>query len=330
MAGQNYAGLSQRTTAWAATEMLAHAEPIIVLSKFGQSKPMPKNKADNVKFRRANPFAVSTTPITEGVTPASQAITYTDVPATLSQYGAVTEITDKIEDLAEDPVLKDASILSGEQAAETLELVTWGAIKAGTNVGFANGVARNAVNTAITLNTVRAGVRSLQGNRGRPVTQMLSGSVNYLTEPVEGGYIAFGHTDLEQDIRNLAGFISVANYGSRKPLCAQEIGSVENVRYILSPVLVPFADAGGLINGMVSTTGANADVYPLIIVAKDSYGCVPLKGESAIVPTVINPDQASKSDPMAQRGFVSWKSWFTALILNEAWLYRAEVAATAL
>ncbi|RME56464.1 N4-gp56 family major capsid protein, partial [Candidatus Parcubacteria bacterium] len=57
---------------------------------------------------------------------------------------------------------------------------------------------------------------------------------------------------------------------------------------------------------------------------------VPLKGENAIKPTVVNPDQVSKSDPLGQRGYVGWKSYFAAAILNEAWCYRVECAATLL
>ena len=55
MSGSSYGDISQRTAAWAATEMLEHARPIIVLSDYGQSKPMPKNKAEQVKFRRPVP-----------------------------------------------------------------------------------------------------------------------------------------------------------------------------------------------------------------------------------------------------------------------------------
>ena len=43
MASTTYSNLSQRTNAYAAKEMLAHAEPIACLSKFGMIKPMPKN-----------------------------------------------------------------------------------------------------------------------------------------------------------------------------------------------------------------------------------------------------------------------------------------------
>lgn len=48
MSATTYGSISQRTAAWAAVEMLAHAEPILVLSKFGQNKPLPRNKADTV------------------------------------------------------------------------------------------------------------------------------------------------------------------------------------------------------------------------------------------------------------------------------------------
>ncbi len=39
MAISNYGSISQRTAAWATSEMLAHASPILVLQKFMQTKP---------------------------------------------------------------------------------------------------------------------------------------------------------------------------------------------------------------------------------------------------------------------------------------------------
>jgi N4-gp56 family major capsid protein len=329
-----YGDISQRTAAYAATEMLSHAEPILVLSKFGQSKPLPANKADTVKFRRPVPFPVSTAPLVEGATPSSQQMSYEDVTVQLQQYGAVTEITDKVQDLAEDPVLKDASMLSGEQAAETIEMVTYGAIKAGTNVFYDTSAhtTRASVDSKLTLNRLHAVTRSLRANRGKPVTSMLASSPGYATRAIEGGYIAFGHTDLEHDIRALSGFLPVAQYGSRQPLCPEELGSVENVRFILSPLLVPFQAAGAAVGatGMIADDATNIDVYPLIVIAKEAYGLVPLKGKNSITPTVLNPGTPSKSDPLGQVGFVGWKTYFAAKILNENWIARLEVGATSL
>lgn len=329
MATTNYSGLSQRTNAFAAAEMLAHAEPILCLSKFGMTKPMPKNKANVIKFRRPVPLAVATTPLTEGAAPTSQAISYEDVTVTLSQYGNVVEITDVVNDLAEDPVLKDAAMLCGEQAGETIETLMWGVLQGGTNVFYNNGAARNAVNTAITLDRQRAITRAIKAERGKKITTMISSSVKYGTEAVAPAYIAFAHTDLEADIRDLAGFTPTEKYGSMKAL-PYEIGKVEDVRYILTPVLSSIADAGGDKGTRVSTGGTKADVYPVVYVAKDAYGHVALKGAEAISPTVINPGDLDKSDPLGQKGMVGWKTYHKSFIANQAWLARLECAATAL
>lgn len=329
MATTTYSNLSQRTNAFAAKEMLAHAEPILCLNKFGMAKPMPKNKANVVKFRRPVPLAVATTPLTEGSPPTAKALTYEDVTVTLHQYGDVVEITDVVHDLAEDPVLKDAAMMCGEQAAETIETLTWGVLQGGTNVFYANGSARNAVNTVITLNKQRAITRQLKANRGKKVTSMLSSSVKFNTEAVAAAFIAFAHTDLESDIRGLAGFTPTEQYGSMKAL-PYEIGKVEDVRYILTPVLSSVADAGGAAGSMVSTTGASADVYPVVYVAKDAYGHVALKGAEAMSPTIINPGQLDKSDPLGQKGMVGWKTYHKAFIANQSWMCRLECAATAL
>lgn len=330
MATTNYSGVSQRTAAWAATEMLAHAEPILCCQKFAQTKPIPKNKAEGAKFRRPVPFAVATTPLTEGVTPTAQALTYEDVPVTLAQYGAVVEITDKVQDMAEDPVLKDASMLCGEQAAETTELLTWNVLKAGSSVFYANGTQRTDVNTVLTLNKLQAAVRLLKKNRAKLVTEMLSGSTNYKTEPVGAGFIAFGHTDLDSDIRNIAGFVPVELYGQSTKALPYEIGKVQNVRFVLSPLFTAVANGGGAKGSMVSTGGTSADVYQLVIIAKDSYALTPLKGSTAITPMVLAPGVARGGDPLGQKGTVGWKTWFAALRLNEAWMTRIECAVTAL
>ena len=125
-----YGSISQRTAAWASKEMLSHAMPIEVLARFALSKPIPKNIADGAKFRRAIPFAPAVTPLTEGVTPAGRSMQYEDVSVSLAQYGDWAEITDKVMDMAEDPVLKDVSQLCGEQAAETIETLLWGVLGA--------------------------------------------------------------------------------------------------------------------------------------------------------------------------------------------------------
>jgi N4-gp56 family major capsid protein len=328
-----YGDINQRTAAYAEKKMLEHAEPILCLEKFATPKPLPRNTADNVKFRRPIPYAVSTSQLVEGVTPVPKQMQYEDVAVTLGQYGDVVEITDKVFDLSEDPVLNDAAMLAGEQAAETKELIMWGALKAGTNVAYSGTgtpTTRVQVNDAISLNLVRNTIRSLKAQRAKPITSMISASPKFATEAVSPGFICFSHTDAEQDIRDLDGFTPVERYANYSPVSEYECGKVEGVRFILSPVLEPFAGAGsGTTNGMVESSSA-VDVYPFVVVSKNSYGTVPLKGANSMSPRVINPDRIDKSDILGQRGFVGWKMYFAALILNEAWVQRVECGVTAL
>lgn len=82
-----YSGLSQRTTVYAEQKMLEHAEPILILEKFAKSKPLPKNTAKTISFRRPIPFPVSTTQLIEGVTPPAKQMDFEDVEVELGQYG---------------------------------------------------------------------------------------------------------------------------------------------------------------------------------------------------------------------------------------------------
>lgn len=326
------AGVSPRTNVYAERQMLKHQMPVRILDKFGETKPMPRNKTQTIKFRRPKVFTAATTPLQEGVTPTATQFSYEDVEVTLKQYGQVVEITDVIEDTHEDPVLNDATVQAGENIARTLEALDWGVLRAGTNVFYANGTARNQVNTPISLSKQRAVMRALKAQKAYKITRILDASVNYGTKAIEASYIGIHHTDVEQDIRELAGFVPVAEYANRKPISEYELGTVEDTRYICSPDLDPFADAGAAFAGsgtnMVTTSGTSADIYPVLICGKHSYGLVPLRGQGAVSPTILRPGVKSKSDPLGQRGYIGWKTWHASLILNELWMARLEVAVT--
>ncbi|MDR5867929.1 N4-gp56 family major capsid protein [Halomonas koreensis] len=332
MSQTNYSGLNQRTTYWAMTQHLKHAEPIVCLAKYGMSKPVPKNKSESVKFRRPVPLALSKTPLTEGAAPTSKAMQYEDVSVTLDQYGDVVELTDKVQDLAEDPVLKDATELTGEQSAETIESLMWGILRGGTNVFYANGSARTDVNSVVSLAKQRAVTRALKVERAKKVTKMVSSSVKYGTEAIDAAFIAVAHTHLEADIRDMPGFVPTEKYGSMKPL-PYEIGKVEDVRYVLTPVLEAFEDAGGdpTTNGVITTSGGSpgqADVYPIVYFGQDAYGHIALKGKEAVEMKIRQPGQIDSNDKLGQVGWVGWKTYWKGFRANEAWMVRLEVAAS--
>jgi N4-gp56 family major capsid protein len=320
------------TNMYAVRQLLEHAMPVIVLGKFGDMKPMPQNKTETIGFRRPVPFQAVTVPLQEGITPAPTPFRYEDVTQVLAQYGMVVEVTDKVEDLHENNVIADAAEQAGENVGRTQEAICYGVLKAGTNVHYANGTARNQVNTPVSLTKLRAVVRGLESQKSRKMSRMLDGSKNFQTTPIEACWPVFGHTDLEHDIREIPGFVPCAKYGSQQKLHDYEIGAVEHFRFILSPDLGPIVSAGGTYNGsgtdMVSTNQINADIYPMIIPGRASYGHIPLRGKDAAKPYIIRPNTPSKSDPLGQRGYIGFKFWYASIRLNELWLARLEVAAT--
>lgn len=324
---QTYGDISPRTAAFAVAELLRRGLPILILEKFGQTYVIPNKVTKVAKFRRYNALPLATTPLQEGVTPAGQKVTVTDVTVTLQQWGDYIPFTDVIADTHEDPYFMEIQKVLGEQAAQTVETIRWNVIKAGTNVFYANGANRAAVNTPLTLAVQRKVTRTLKRQNGMHITSIVGSTPDYRTEPVEAAYIGLVHPDVENDVRNMSGFIPTKQYGTITPW-QNEIGAVEDCRYVRSTIFGPFADAGGVVGAMLSTTGTNADVYPVVYLARDAYGITPLKGKDSLSIMIVNPKPVI-GDPLAQKGTAGWKTFQNAVILNDAWLVRAEVAATA-
>jgi len=352
MAVQGYNTVASRNLIRAAQGMLEHAQPITVLGDFGTQREMPQNSTDTLVFRRTLPLgavaagtniqnggpagyigtpviAANSFLLSEGVTPNSQSITFQDVSVQLQQYGVLFKFSSKTELLYEDDIPGEMTKLTGETLAEVLELVRYGVVRAGSVVLYANGSSRSAVNTPVTLNVLRKAARVLESNRAKRVTSRLAPGVNFATRAVQPAYVVFCHTDAVSDIRNLPGFTRVEEYGSFKPIHDREFGSVEDFRFISSPLFAPFAAAGAsTLNGMVSVANANVDVYPLILVAEDCWGQVALKGFNAIKPIVLKSSQTNHANPLGQFGYVGASTYFNAVRLNEAWMARIEVGVT--
>ena len=325
-----YGDISPRTAAFAAKELLRRGLPFLVIEKFGQAKPIPENHSKVIKFRRYEALSASVKSLTEGVTPAASQLTVTDVTATLGQYGDLVQITDVVMDTHEDPVLQEATAILGEQAAIMLETVRFNVLKAGSNVIYADDdgtPVRTEVISPISLTLQRQVTRTLKRQFARQITSVVKSTPNFGTQSVAPAFVALCHPDLESDIRNMTGFTPVERYGTMTPY-ESEIGKVEDVRYVVSTIIAPFVNGGANKGSMISTGGTKADVYPVLYIARDAYGIVPLKGQNAITPMVVNP-KPSDSDPLAQRGWVGWKAYQTAAILNDAWMVRLEVACTA-
>lgn len=331
-----YGDISPRTAAYAAVQLLERGQHDLVTERFGQAKPIPKKHTKSVKFRRYESLARATAPLAEGIPPAGRKATKTDVTATLEQFGDLVELTDVIMDTHEDNVLQEYMTICGEQAAETVEVVRIAIMRAGTNVFYANNAAgRSTVNSPPLRSDMRRIYRYFRKHKARTIGQIIKASAKISTEPVAPAYFVLGSTDLDADIRGMEGFIPVEQYSKSDEALPAEIGKVDQFRFILTALFESWEATGTagttyLSGGAAVTSSTSCDVYPLIVIAANSYGIVPLQGQHAVSPAVINPTRVSHSNPLGQSGFVSWKTMQTAAILNHNWLARLEAAATAI
>lgn len=325
--------------------ILAYAIPCEVLGITGQNEKMPKNSGKTTIFRRYLPYGATQLSqnrwsvddvkhiVQEGVTPPADTLTMVDVEATLQEYAVLYAITNQMVDLHEDgpDVVDHMKKQTGQRLGLVREMVRWGALKACTNKYYAGGNSRATVSAKLTLPLLRKITRSLKANHGMFITSILAPSANYGTSSIEAAYLVFGHTDLEQDIRDLPNFTTVADYGSRKTINDKELGSCENFRFILSPDLPPVLDAGALVGatGLVAT-GTKVDIYPVIVAGEDAWAQVALRGKESIDVTFIPPSQKDKSDPLGQRGYIGASTYFTAKVMNDGWMAVAEVGVSAL
>lgn len=338
---QTYSTVPSRNLIRAAREMLKHAEPILVMSPFAKQEQQPQRSTDTVVFRRVLPVdaAANGAPkpnvgdyiLSEGTTPTARTINYQDVTVTVQNYGILMRLSSKAEALYEDDIPADMVAVVGEHMASLEELINYGVVRAGTNVVFSNGTARSQVNTPLTRNVINKAVRALQAAHAMRVTQRLSPSPDYGTSAVPESFIAFIHTDAEHDVSQIPGFVPAEEYGQFKPVSAREFGKVGFVRFISSPYFSAFANAGsGTLNGMFSTSGSNVDVYTTIVIGKEAFGQVAVKGYGSVRPVYLPAKQRNHANPMGMFGYVGADFWKASVRLNENWMVRIEHGVTAL
>jgi N4-gp56 family major capsid protein len=314
-------------------EILAKAMAVEVLGITGQNKQHPKNVGDNVTFRRWLPYGgtdnkwitganvgtfASSHVTTEGVTPTADTLAAVDVTATLQQYSCLYSVTDKTVDLYEDDVPSEMKDQVGERIGLVREMVRYGALKGLTNVFYGGtGNSKATVNGTVSLNMLRKITRSLKANHAKMNTSILAPSANFGTSAIEASYLVFVSTDVEPAVRDLPGFTPTAEYGQRKTVHEQEIGSVESFRFILSPELAADIDTGASTGstGLLSS-GTKVDIYPMLVVAQDAWGQVALRGKDSLDVSYIAPGQKDKNDPLGQRGYIGASTYFTCLVLN--------------
>jgi len=281
-----------------------------------------KAGTDYIKFRRYSNLSAATTALTEGVTPAGSTINVTDIRAQVSQYGDFITVTDVIQYQSKDAVLMEFAGILGDQAADTYDQLCRDIIVAGTNVYYPSAAytaTSDVTSTDLITNTqIKKAVRLLATNKAKKLKSMLSPSDKYGTIPLQACFVGVVHENTTFDLKDLKGFKPIEKYSSHTELMEDEIGAVDEVRFVQTTnAKVLTGDGSGGI-----------DVYATLIIAANAYGTTRVAGQA--MKNIVKPlGSAGTADPLDQRATTGWKGTFVAKILNDDYLVRLEHAVSA-
>lgn len=288
-------------------QLLERAQTELVHARFGQQRPIGRRSGKTIEFRKFSALAASTTPLTEGVTPAGNSLTATAITASINQYGDFIEGSDLLDLVAIDPILSETADLLGEQAGLSMDRIIREVLAAGTSVQYANNRASRVTVAAgdnLTVLEIRKAVRFLKNQKARPVA--------------DGSYIALINPSTHFDLQSDAAWKDPHTYQDTTNIYSGEIGRLYGVRFVESTETKVFTGAGA----------ASIDVNATIVLGDGAYGLIPLEGQN--LDFTFKPIGSSgTADPLDQRWTSGWKVAFAAKILNDLAMVRIEHAASA-
>ena len=144
------AGMTAEMKTYYEKTLLDLAEPALVHDQFGDSYPIPANNGKTIEFRKYDALPKATTPLTEGVTPAGQALNVTTVTAEVHQYGGWVPLTDMLDLTAIDNNIVQATNVLASQGGRTMDTIVRDILNGGTNVIYAPKIGTGGAETAVT------------------------------------------------------------------------------------------------------------------------------------------------------------------------------------
>ena len=282
------------------------------------SKDIPQNNTTTIKFRRHGNLTAKTTPVVEGVTPAADNVSVTDITAQARQYIGYLVFTDVVQYTSDDPDLNDWNAIQADQAKDTMDQLTRTEIYAGSSVQYASTATnRGEVAAAMTLDAdeILEAQTTLKNANCKKLTKMINPSANYNTTPVNACYIGFLHPNSTRVLSTSGNWTPVEKYSSQMGVFPNEVGKCHDVRFIETTQCPVYTGEGS----------GSINVYATLILGEGYYGVSRIAGKA--METIIKPlGSGGTSDPANQRGTKAWKAWFVAKRLNELFAVRIEHA----
>lgn len=293
-------------------EMMERLLPELHWTEFGEKKNIPKRKGATTNFRRLESLAEVTAQLPEGTTPDGVNLNITAINTTVKWYGSWTKISDPIDLAGFDPLMQETSGLMGENAGQSIDIITRDVVAAGTNVMYVGGkVGRGeiAATDKITALDILKARRALRRNRVKPIRLPNGGGT---------GYVALIHVDVATDLMQTDEWKKANIENNTKNFMDGVIGKLYGIWFIEVDNGVVFTGAGA----------TSADVYGTIFLGRGAYGLADIEGSGKPEIIVHTAGSAGSADPLNQFNTVAWKCAFTAVRLQELAILRLESGAT--
>lgn len=267
---------------------------------------------DTLMFVNVPDLAISTTALTEGSKPTSQALSIGTVTVDTEQYGETVSITDVAKVKSPIQLVPIAIERLSRQASESIDQIQRDVIAAGGTTFLKPGGS----------NTVRTDIGSTEYMVAGDLRQLKTKMIKAKIRPREDGfYLLFVHPNVSYDLRNenasqvtvSGSFTDVNKYidAGHSDLIRGEVGKLEGFR-IVEVVNAP-------------TFSSTTTVYRSIALGdKKGWG----SGDLQTLQTYHVAPGGDHTDPLATEELVGYKVNFGVAVLNNAYFYGIETAAT--
>jgi len=306
----------------------------------------------SVKWRRIENLAPITANLSEltengplafGAGRSTVKPTITDITKAMAKTGNAIITTEEIDLFNVNSNTMALMDTLGANAGESLNLFAATEFGNATVVRFASGAATDSATIAeMKAVDIKYAVNQLNRQSAMKTFTQGTGSTNYNSQPIRASYMGICHSDVEEDIRELTGFIGIEQYGGYTQTFTGEFGTVKGVRWC-STEIAPIETGGGTTSTSDSFRGASVaanDLYSSYIYGREAVGTVGLGERQSKeiymmgdkLPTVElivhQPGSSGVADMFNEVGSIAWKAWHGTKILNDNWIVKVVTLAS--
>jgi N4-gp56 family major capsid protein len=312
------AGLSGQFQKYFSPKLLDHAIDTLVLNQFALTAPLPREKgATQIRFTRQDVAASSNVvTLTEGVPISTfRDTTLAFVDATLQLFGEAGRYSDLLTYTELFNILDIQHQQFGEDFALKADDLTLNAVipnVTGSSKRYSGGATTWAALAALATNAAGA----------MTVTDALDAFTQLSDQKapkIGGEYVMVVPPRVARDLMNDTKWITAGQYGTTKGLFNGEIGRLYDVRFMVSTNAWWEDGTAGAENTRTTTHGAK-DIYASIATGRSSYGVPALSGMSTKSPSIVIVNTPDSLNPLNQYTTCGWKAYYTAILLNNAFV----------